>query len=199
MQWENTFNVTWTCTQLETLNVSIPPSAGSCQCRQFIEAPGGIRMHWPSGRQPKWWMSLFLEYNLPYAWGTACRDSTLRADLRGERALWAGETNAREGCRGPVLVVRMEKMNVWHEGSFEIARVLVAITAGASSEVVGHPFSEKIVVKLPEKWWMAWACMYGEATIGCIKGLVAPSLALAMVLAFSLSLFFVFQHGTKKH
>jgi len=45
----------------------------------------------------------------------------------------------------------MEKMNVWCEGSFEIARVLVASTMGASLEVVGHPFSEKIVVKLQEK------------------------------------------------
>ena len=156
-------------------------------------------MHWPSGRPPKWWMSLFTEYNLPYAWGTTCRDSTPRADLQGERAPWAGETNARGGCRGPVPVARMEKMNVWCEGSFEIARVLVASTTGASLEVVGHPFSEKIVVKLQEKWWMIWACMYGEATIGCIKGPIARWLALVMVLAFSLSLFFVFQHGTKKH
>ena len=43
-----------------------------------------------------------------------------------------------ECSRGPVPVVRMEQMNVWREGSFELARVLVASTAGASSEVVGQ-------------------------------------------------------------
>jgi len=32
----------------------------------------------------------------------------------------------------------MEQMNVWREGSFEIARVLVASAAGASSEMVGQ-------------------------------------------------------------
>jgi len=44
----------------------------------------------------------------------------------------------KECLRGPVPVVQMEQMNVWREGSFEIARVLVASAAGASSEVVGQ-------------------------------------------------------------
>jgi len=54
----------------------------------------------------------------------------------------------------------MEQMNVWRERSFEIARVLVASTAGASLEVVRHPFRKKLPSSsLRNDGWHGHVCM----------------------------------------